>query len=79
VAKKLEHRRAVSQGDWLTIIEAAEYLGMSVKYVQRRKLDGTLAYNKYGTSVRFHKSTLDAHIEDTRRVGHHLAGQKAGR
>ena len=66
---KEPRRRAVSQGDWLTIPEAAEYLGMSVRYVQKRKVDGTLPFHKFGTAIRFHKKDLDAHITKTRRVG----------
>ena len=68
-----------SQKVWFMITEAAEYLGMSVRYVEKRKADGSLPYNKFGTSVRFHRSVLDKHIEETRRVGHHRAPQKASR
>ena len=67
--KRKPPRRAVSQGRWYTIDEAAEYLGMSRRYVQKRMADGTLPFHKFGTAVRFHKDDLDAHIAKTRRVG----------
>ena len=62
-------RRAVSQGEWLTIGEAAEYLGMSTRYVEKRKVDGTLPFHKFGAAIRFHKKDLDEHIAKSRRVG----------
>lgn len=67
--KKAPPRRAVSQGLWYTLPETAEYLGMSVRYVQKRMADGTLPFHKFGTALRFHKDDLDAHIAKTRRGG----------
>ncbi|MFJ8893560.1 excisionase family DNA-binding protein [Leifsonia sp. NPDC102414] len=49
---------------WFTYEEAAAYLGMSVRQVERAKSSGKLGATKLGgLHVRFSQAQLDAYVE----------------
>jgi excisionase family DNA binding protein len=51
---------------YLTIDQAAELLGMSVRYVRRLVAERRIAFHKYGRSVRLAESDLVAFAESGR-------------
>jgi excisionase family DNA binding protein len=63
--------------DWLSIPQAAEYLGVSEPTIYRWMKDGLLSFYKVGGSTRFTREVLDAVIEKT--TGRKEAEAAAGR
>jgi excisionase family DNA binding protein len=53
------------EGQWYSIPEAAQYLGISVPTIFRWMRDGLLSFYKVGNSTRFTREGLDAVIEKT--------------
>lgn len=62
---------------WLSVSEAATYLGISQPTVFRWMKDGLISFYKIGGSTRFSKESLDAVIEKT--TGSKEAEAAAGR
>src|SRR5687768_16977175 len=67
----------VAQEEWLSVREAAEYLGVSQPTIFRWMKDGLLSFYKVGGSTRFSQEGLDAVIEKT--TGRKEAEAAAGR
>jgi excisionase family DNA binding protein len=55
-----------SESRFLSVKEAAQYLGMSERFVWDRRFDGSLVPFKFGKSVRFDRSELDRYAQDCR-------------
>jgi excisionase family DNA binding protein len=53
----------VQQQEWLSISEAAEYLGVSEPTIYRWMRDGKLSFYKVGDSTRFRSENLDMVVE----------------
>jgi excisionase family DNA binding protein len=51
---------------YLTVEQAADRLGMSVRYVRRLVAERRIAFHKYGRSVRLAESDLAAFAESGR-------------
>ena len=68
---------SLERPDWLTIPQAAEYLGVSEPTIYRWMKDGLLSFYKIGGSTRFSQEGLDAVIEKT--TGRKEAEAAAGR
>jgi excisionase family DNA binding protein len=65
------------QENWLTVQEAADYLGVSQPTIFRWMKQGTLSFYKVGGSTRFSKEGLDAVVEKT--TGQREAESVAGK
>jgi excisionase family DNA binding protein len=50
----------------LTVEQAAERLGMSVRHVRRLLAERRVAYHRLGRAVRLHPADLDAYVAATR-------------
>jgi excisionase family DNA binding protein len=50
----------------LTVEQAAERLGMSVRHVRRLLAERRVAYHRLGRAVRLHPTDLDAYVAATR-------------
>lgn len=56
---------AAIEADWLSIRDAAEYLGVSQPTIFRWMKDGLLSFYKVGGATRFSREGLDAVVEKT--------------
>ncbi len=72
-------RESTAPGKWLTIPEAAEYLGVSEPTIYRWMRQGILTYFKVGGGTRFTVECLDAVVEKStgRREGELAQGRCA--
>ena len=59
---------AVTRRKLLSIVEAAEYLSTSVRFVRDRRADGQVPAVKLGGLLRFDPEDLDQYIEASREV-----------
>jgi excisionase family DNA binding protein len=50
----------------LTVDQAAERIGMSVRHVRRLVAERRIGYHRLGRAVRLHPADLDAYIAATR-------------
>jgi excisionase family DNA binding protein len=50
----------------LTVDQAADRLGMSVRHVRRLIADRQIGYHRLGRSVRLHPADVDAYVAKTR-------------
>jgi excisionase family DNA binding protein len=50
----------------LTVDEAAERIGMSVRHVRRLLAERRIGYHRLGRAVRLHPADLDAYVATTR-------------
>ncbi len=62
-------REREAERRWLTIPEAAAYLGLSEKAIRRRIERGTIAYSRLGSGIRVDRRALDSQLERQRRNG----------
>ena len=67
----------VEEKEWYSVVEAADYLGVSEPTIFRWMKEGLLSFYKVGGSTRFTKDSLDAVIEKT--TGRKEAEAAAGR
>lgn len=63
---------------WFTEREAAEYLGVTPRWMKRARMEGRIAYSKRGKLIRYERADLDATIE-TQRVPAFRPLTQAGR
>lgn len=54
---------AINKPDWMSIKDAAEYLGVGEPTIYRWMREGRITYRKVGDSTRFLQADLDAMIE----------------
>jgi excisionase family DNA binding protein len=54
---------------WLTKQEVAEYLGVTIGWVDLKTAEGVVPHYKFGHYVRYLRDDLDAYIAQSRRVG----------
>lgn len=54
-----------SQKDWLTVPEAAEYLGCSRSMLDKDRVTGLLGipFSRLGRHIRYSRKALDAYLE----------------
>jgi excisionase family DNA binding protein len=57
---------ATNAVELLTVDQAAERLGMSVRHVRRLLAERRVAYHRLGRAVRLHPADLDAYVAATR-------------
>lgn len=54
------------ESGWLNKIQAAEYLGVSERWIDRRIERGEIPFHKFGKLIRFHRDDLDDVIAASR-------------
>jgi excisionase family DNA binding protein len=62
-------RRSVVDTPWLTVAEAAQYIGLSQKALYHRVYRGQVSAHRFGRSLRFKRDDLDQAIEGRGLVG----------
>ena len=67
----------VEEKEWYSVVEAADYLGVSEPTIFRWMKDGQISFYKVGGATRFKKEGLDALFEKT--TGRKEAAAAAGR
>ena len=61
-----------TQEKYLTYQEAAEYLGVTVRWLKDATADGVLPYYKFNRLVRFAATDLDDYADKQRRQREHV-------
>jgi excisionase family DNA binding protein len=57
---------AIGSAELLTVDEAAERIGMSVRHVRRLVAERRIGYHRLGRAVRLHPADVDAYVAASR-------------